>query len=360
LPDNDKTEKATPKKRRDAREKGQVLKSTEVNIAVSCVAMFGLLTATWDTFTDKLTAMFKTYLSADALLSFSEDIGVNEVRVIFSRAAQSMLGIMLPILATALIVAVAANILQVGFMFTTKPLAPKLERINPLKGFQRIFSTRTLVELLKSILKISVMGYIAYGEYKKLLPKFPEIVNLSLYDAIIDMMGTALSVALKMCIAFAGIAAADYLYQWWKFEKDLMMTKQEVKDEYKNTEGDPQIKGRIRQKQRQMSAMRMMQSVPEADVVITNPTHYAVALRYKDDIDNAPAVVAKGADFIAQKIKQIAAEHGIEIVENKPLAQSLYAMCEVGDEIPAEFYQAVADILVFVYKQKNGGRIRGK
>ena len=169
-------------------------------------------------------------------------------------------------------------------------------------------------------------------------------------------MRTAFLMALKMCIAMIFIAVADFLYTWWKHEKDLKMTKQEVKDEYKMMEGDPKIKGKIRQKQMQMSAMRMMQQVPEADVVITNPTHFAVALAYNEKEYPAPTVIAKGQDYIALKIREVAMEHDIQIVENPPLAQSLFAMCEVNDEIPEDLYQAVADILVFVYRQK--GKIR--
>jgi flagellar biosynthetic protein FlhB len=219
-----------------------------------------------------------------------------------------------------------------------------------------MFSTRTLVELAKSILKITLIGYIAYGDYMNLLDGFPYYVGQDPFSTFMKFMNDAFMMGLRMCIVMVFIAIADYLYQWWKYEKDLRMTKQEVKDEYKMMEGDPQIKGKIRQKQRQMSAMRMMARVPEADVVITNPTHYAVALKYDDKESPAPVVTAKGIDYLALKIREVAKENGVEIVENPPLAQSLYAMCEVDDEIPADLYQAVADVLVFVYRQK--GKIR--
>jgi len=232
----------------------------------------------------------------------------------------------------------------------------KLSKINPINGFKQMFSPRKLVDLVKNLLKIFLVGYVAYTDYITLLDKFGSYVGQDVYVSFIDIMRTAFLMALKMCIVMVFIAVADFLYQWWKHEKDLRMSKQEVKDEYKMMEGDPKIKGKIRQKQMQMSAMRMMQQVPEADVVITNPTHFAVALAYKEKEQIAPTILAKGQDYIAHKIREVAMEHDIQIVENPPLAQSLFAACEVGDEIPDELYQAVADVLVFVYRQK--GRIR--
>jgi flagellar biosynthetic protein FlhB len=283
-------------------------------------------------------------------------LNANELTATISRVLMNLLRTLLPILGAAMIAGIAINLLQVGFLFTTKPLGMKFNRISPISGFKRMFSLKTLVDLSKSLLKVIVLGYIAYNEYRKLLDEFPNLVGLDIYLTFIQIMKTAFLTALKMCIAMVFIAAADFLYQWWKYEKDLRMTKQEVKDEYKMMEGDPKVKGKIRQKQRQMSMMRMMSRVPEADVVITNPTHYAVALKYDEKESSAPVVIAKGQDYIAQKIKEAALEHGVQIDENKMLAQSLYALCEIDDEIPADLYQAVADILVFVYRQK--GRIR--
>jgi flagellar biosynthetic protein FlhB len=351
----EKTEKATPKKRRDARERGQVLKSTEVNTAFCCIVMFTLLLLIWPSVTVQMADVFTDFLSP-SLLSRGGELSQQTAIIVFTRAAVSVGKIMLPIMGTALAAGIVINLLQVGFLFTTKTLSPKLDRISPLKGFSRIFSTRTLTELVKSILKVTVMGYIAYTSYRALLTEFPNYIGADIYDMFLGMTNTAFMIALKMAAAFALIAAGDYLFQWWKFEKDMRMTKQEVKDEYKMTEGDPQIKGKIRQKQRQMSAMRMMAQVPTADVVITNPTHFAVALKYEDGVSDAPVVVAKGQDFIARKIKQTAAEHGIEIVENKMLARALCESCELGDVIPQEFYQVVADILVYVYRKKHGAR----
>jgi len=352
----EKTEKATGKKRRDARRKGQVRRSTEVNTAFCAIVMFGLLFAIWPTFVEQMTGIFTDNLGSTSLLMVSGGLNINEVTALFTRLMLGFFAIMAPLLGAALFAGVAANVVQIGFMFTTETMKVKLNKINPINGFKQMFSPRKLVDLLKNILKIFLVGYVAYTDYMNLLEKFGSYVGQDIYVSFIDIMRTAFLMALKMCLVMVFIAVADFLYQWWKYEKDLKMTKQEVKDEYKMMEGDPKIKSKIRQKQMQMSAMRMMQHVPEADVVITNPTHYAVALRYDDKVSTAPAVVAKGQDYIAHKIREVATENGVQIVENPPLAQSLFATCEVGDEIPDELYQAVADILVFVYRQK--GKIR--
>lgn len=351
---NEKTEKATPKKRKDARKEGNVLKSTEVTTAFCAIVMFAFMSSYWTGFTDNLIEVIKNFLNPSFITTYSTNqITVKTITPLLLQASLSLVTLVLPIAAVALFSGVVINLIQVGFLFTTKSIKPKFSKINPLEGFKRIFSSRTVVELLKSILKVVLLGYVLYTEYIKLMDTFGAYMGVvSLYDAFINIMETAFSVALKMCLVLAIIAALDFLFQRYKFEKDLMMTKQEIKDEYKNMEGDPQIKSRIRQKQRQMSAMRMMEAVPDADVVITNPTHFAVALKYEQGVDAAPKVLAKGQDYVALKIKSVAKEHGIEIVENKPLAQALFSMCEIDDEIPEEFYKAVADILVYVFRRK--------
>ena len=352
----EKTEKATAKKRRDAREKGQVRHSMEVNTTFCMLVMFGTLLIIWPWFTERLMGIFDTYLGASQFELASGGMSQNEVGGIYTRVLLSVLGALFPILGAAMIAGIAINIIQIGFLFTTKPLGMKLSRISPISGFKRLFSMKTIIDLAKSLLKVVLLGYIAYSNYTSLMNDFPNYVGRDVYSTFVQIMRQAFTMALQMCILLVFVAAADFLYQWWKYEKDLKMTKQEVKDEYKLMEGDPQIKGKIRSKQRQMSAMRMMARVPEADVVITNPTHYAVALKYDEAVSKAPVVIAKGQDYIARKIREIALENNVEIVENPPLAQSLYAICEVDDEIPADLYQAVADILVFVYRQK--GKIK--
>jgi len=352
----EKTEKATSKKRRDAKRKGQVRRSTEVNTAFCATLMFGLLFAIWPMFVGQLQEMFNEHLSPQSIMMASRGLNQNEVMAILMRVVLGFLLIMFPILGVAIVGGVAANVLQIGFMFTTETMKVKLNKINPINGFKQMLSPRKLVDLVKNLLKIFAVGFVAYTGYTNLLDKFGSYVGQDIEVSFVDIMRTAFTIALQMCIVMVFIAVADFLYQWWKYEKDLKMTKQEVKDEHKMMEGDPKIKGKIRQKQMQMSAMRMMQQVPEADVVITNPTHFAVALAYREKEHSAPTVLAKGQDYIAQKIREAAMEHGIQIVENPSLAQSLFAMCDVGDEIPDELYQAVADVLVFVYRQK--GRIR--
>ena len=352
----EKTEKATPKKRRDARERGQVMKSQEVITAFCMVVMFGFLLLYSSPMIDMMLDLFRELLGSSFMVAGASRIGQGEMGDIFLHVLLSGAKIAAPILGVALFAGFASNVLQVGFLFTTKALTPKFERISPMKGFKRIFSVQTLVTLIKSLLKVIVLGYIFYGEYKGLLAEFPSYMGVGVYAGFMRILKTAFTVALKMAMAMVVIAAADFLFQWFKFEKDLRMTKQEVKDEYKLMEGDPQIKSKIRQKQRQMSMMRMMQQVPTADVVITNPTHFAVAIKYDDKASGAPVVVAKGQDFTARKIRETALEHKVQIVENKPLAQALYHSCEIGQEIPEELYQAVAEVLVFVFRQKERGR----
>ena len=353
----EKTEKATPKKRRDTRQKGQVFKSIELVTAFSLIVMIAALSVFGKTIIDNIKQMEVAFFSPGA--SIPAVMNASTVSPFLMKALIQFLLIMAPVLMAALLAALVFNYLQVGFLFSTKAMAPKFERVSIIAGFKRIFSKRTLVDLLKSILKITILGVVGYNEFAARMNDMPTLMWDSLPTSIQATVDILVAVAFKLGIALAILAPFDFLYQWWKHEKDLMMTKQEVRDEYKLTEGDPQIKGKIRQKQRQISARRMMQAVPEADVVITNPTHYAIALSYDDKKHSAPVILAKGKDFIAKKIREKAAEYHIEIVENKPLAQYLYFFCEVGDEVPEDMYQAVAEILAYVYKLKNklrGGR----
>jgi flagellar biosynthetic protein FlhB len=346
----EKTEKATPKKKREARERGQVFKSIELVTAFSLLVMFGALAIFGGSMMDGTKKLLSGFLNAGS--SVPKVLSISTIGPVLGGAIIQFGIIMLPVLGAAMLGALAFNYLQVGFLFSTKALAPKFERISMIAGFKRIFSKRTLVDLLKSIIKIAVLGVVAYNEYKTQIMNMPMMMWDNIVTAIQASVDIIMAVAFKLAIALAIIAPFDFLYQWWKYQKDLMMTKQEVKDEYKLTEGDPEIKGKIRAKQRQMASMRMMQAVSDADVVVTNPTHYAVALSYKEGTNNAPVVVAKGKDYIARKIKEKAAEHHIEIVENKPVAQYLYFFCDIGDEVPEDMYQAVAEILAYVYRLK--------
>ena len=247
---------------------------------------------------------------------------------------------------------VCAHVAQFGFLFTTESLTPKMSRLSPINGLKRLFSLRSLVELAKSVLKVVTVGTAAFILIRSELHVVPGLVLSSVVDILAFTGWVAFKICLGACGALIILAALDYAYQRWEHEKNLRMTKQEVKDEYKQTEGDPKVKARIRSIQLETARRRMMEAVPEADVVITNPTHLAVALRFDGTKMAAPCVVAKGAGHVAERIKQIAAEHGVPIVENRPLARTLIKTVDIGASIPAELYKAVAQILAYVYRLK--------
>lgn len=346
----EKTEKATPKKRAEARKKGQVAKSAEVNTAFIFLFVFILLffLGTW--MGTKLLSIYR--ISLQEYLYW--DLSVHNIQTLFTQVTLEAASIVSPIMAIALVAGVLSNYIQIGFLFSTEPLKMKLERLNPLTGFKRIFSLRAIVELIKSLLKISIIGSVAFillwmrlDEIILLSQK--EVTNsLAVISKLIWQMGLAVS------LIFIFLAILDYMYQKYDYEKNLRMSKQEIKDEHKKTEGDPLIKSKIRQRQREMAMRRMMQEIPHADVVITNPTHYAVALKYEAEEMDAPIVVAKGADYLALKIRDIARNHDIIIVENKPLARTLYQRTEIGDEVPEDLFATVAEVLAYVY------RVQGK
>ncbi|MGI6192286.1 MAG: flagellar biosynthesis protein FlhB [Christensenellales bacterium] len=353
-PSGERTEKATPKRKREAKEQGQILKSTEVVSAFSMLAMFGMLLLFGNTLADGIMGMMRSFFTMDLPNVLDKSYAVKT----FGEVILSYLRIIAPMLLAAIACGFIFNIAQSGWNFTAKPLAPKFSKINPMEGFKRIFSKRTVVELIKSIIKIAVLVWVAYGEYTSRMDTFPMLMGQDLLFSIPAAMDILLSVGLKLGMAYAIFAPFDFFYQWWRHNKDLMMTKEELKEEYKLTEGNPQTKSRISQKRKQVSRMRMIQAVKDADVVITNPTHFAVALAYKEQEHTAPVVVAKGKDYLAQTIKERAREWNVEIVENKPVAQALYFFCEVGDEVPEDMYKAVAEILAYVYKLKNKQGVR--
>lgn len=251
-----------------------------------------------------------------------------------------------------IVIAVGVNMLQFKFQISTKPLKPKFSKLNPISGMKRLFSKDKIVELIKSIAKIVLIMFIVYSTVKDDWVYLVKFYGMPLNQAIEAIGNIVINMGLKISLVFMIVAFVDLIYQRRKFNNDIKMTKQEVKDEYKNAEGDPQIKGKIRSKMREASQRRMMQDVPKADVVITNPTHFAVAIKYDASTGSAPIVLAKGADYVAQKIKEIARENKVEIVENKPLARMLYANVDIGQEVPPELYQAVAEVLAMVYKMQ--------
>lgn len=273
-----------------------------------------------------------------------------------SGTASRCLLLSLPVLLTAALAGFLLGGAQTGFLFTPSLLKPKLSRINPVAGVKRLFAARSLVELFKAFLKVALIGAALYTELKTRIPGAAGLANMDTLGALIWLADALYSILLKVCVILLALGAFDLLYQWWDHGRQLRMTRQEIKDEFKNTEGDPAVRGRIRQLQNRMCAARMIKRVPEADAVVRNPTHYAVAIRYDQKKNKAPAVVAKGADFVALKIIEVAQKSGVPVLEDRPLARGLYESVDVDREIPEQFYKAVAEVLAFVYNLKKGGK----
>ena len=351
----EKTEPATAKKLKDARDEGKVAKSRELNSAFDLIVLFLCLKIFVSFVGEKFIDIFSyIYENMPDFVKINEGgLSVQAVAGLIASVTLKSLLIMLPFMAFGFVVTLLVSIVQVGWKVSTKPMKPELSKLNPLNGFKRIFSKDSLFELVKSILKIVIIIYIAYTSIKDNANDLFALYDLGLNQAVALVGTLIINTGIKISIVYLVIGLADFIYQKHKFNEDMKMTKQEVKDEYKNTEGDPQIKGRQRRKMQEVSQKRMMQDVPKADVVITNPTHFAVALKYEAKVSSAPVVLAKGEDYLAQKIKEVERENKIEIVENKPLARMLYHNVDVGAEIPPELYQAVAEVLAAVYKAKN-------
>lgn len=350
-PGGEKTEPATPKKLEKAREEGQVAKSQDINTAILLIILFGSLKIFGGYMLDRIQTAFYTLYGSISDYA-TEEFNASRAMSLMQYGMGEILWIIFPIIALGVIGAFVANVVQVKWKVTGKPLRPKFSKLNPITGFKRFFSKDKLMELLKAILKLSVLFYVVYSSLQNEWGMIVNIYQLDLWPALTMIVDLVLNISFKICVVFLVLAFADWYYQKRKFQTDMKMTKQEVKDEYKNAEGNPQIKGQIRRKMQEVSRRRMMQALPEADVVITNPTHLAVALKYDREAAEAPVVIAKGADFLAQKIKDTARENQIEIVENKPLARMLYHNVEIGDQIPPELYQVVAEILAYVYERQ--------
>ena len=350
----EKTEPATAKKLKEAREDGKVAKSKEFTAAFDLIVLFLVLKVFISMIGEGfLEVFYYVYnLIPDFVSINAADFSEQAVASFFIPIALQMLEIVAPFFIFGFAVTILVSILQVGWKVTTKPMQPKLDRFNPINGFKRIFSKDSVFELLKSILKIGVIIYVAYTSISDKADTIFLLYDIPLNQAIALCGDVIINAGFKISLVYLVVGTADFIYQKYRFNEEMKMTKQEVKDEYKNTEGNPEIKGRQKQRMREASRQRMMQDVPKADVVITNPTHFAVAIKYEPEVNRAPVVLAKGEDYLAQKIKEAAREHNIEIVENKPLARMLYANVEVGNEIPPELYQAVAEILAMVYNTR--------
>ena len=349
-PGGEKTEPATSKKLDDVRKEGQVAKSKELISAVSLLALFVLIKVYIGIVGEKLLKVFQDFYNTFDKIISSSATGL-PMNLSLEAVKQMLISIVLiaaPFLIVAVIIAFLLNVLQQKWMVTAKPLQPKASKISPLSGFKRIFSVKQLVELLKAIAMMAVIGIVAYQKIKDKLPLILTFYNIPLYTAIAAVGNILVDMGIRVSAVFLIIGFADLIFQRHKFKTDNMMTKQEVKDEFKNSEGDPQVKGQVKRRMMEISRRRMMEALPEADVVITNPTHFAVALKYEPNSGKAPVVIAKGADYLAFQIKDKAKEYHIEIVENKPLARILYHNVAIGMEIPPELYQVVAEILARV------------
>ncbi len=354
-PGGEKTEEPTAKRLDDARKDGKVAKSRELNHAFDLIALFLILKVFTSNVYNSFLSVFSFVYTRipDFVKNNSQEISGHSVASFLYIIIVESLQIMLPFFIIGFSICVLVNILQIGWKITTKPMQPKLDKFNPINGFQRILSKDSLFELLKSILKLVIIAYVAYSSIKKNADTLFVLYDIPLMQAIILCGQIIVDTGLKIALVYLVIGVLDWFYQKHKFHEDMKMTKQEVKDEYKNTEGNPEIKGKQRQRMQEASRRRMMQDVPKADVIITNPTHLSVALKYDSNEAKAPVVLAKGEDHLALKIREVAKENHIEIVENKPLARMLYANVDVGQEIPPELYQAVAEVLAMVYNLKN-------
>lgn len=349
----EKTEEATPKRKEEARKKGQVVKSQEFNSAVVLLAGFSAL-GIFGPFIYEQMARFTTLLLGTL---YREDLTVNSLAALFQQASVVTIYAALPVVGATLLAGVVANFAQVGVLFSTEALAVKLERLNPIEGLKRMFSFRSLAEMIKSIAKVAMVGFLAYSTISANFDTFPKMIDMSISASCAFLGSLAIQIGLEAAVLLLALAIMDYIYQRYEHNKSLKMSKEDIKEEYKQMEGNPQIKGKIKEKMRKMSMQRMMQEIPKADVVITNPTHFAIALQYDGESMSAPIVLAKGQDLVAQRIKDIAREHDITMVENRPLAQALFKATDVGDIVPPDLFQAVAEVLAFVYRLKGkGGR----
>lgn len=349
MADDSKTEKASPKKRKDERKKGHVAVSKDVVMIATLLGTFVMLKALFPLMYRTMRDYMIKYVSlaplADTMSDYTTSIYWDMV-IAIAKAA-------IPIILVSTTLAVIGTGVQTGFLFTKSNMTPKFERLNPIKGIKNLLSLKSLVELIKNLIKIIILSVILYQIIKGDLRAVSRTIDMNVMDSSVYVLNSIMDMVMKVSIVFLAIAGFDYFYQWWDYERQIKMSKQEMKEEYKQTEGNPEIKGRIRNLQRERARSRMMQSVPTADVIIRNPTHFAVALRYDIEKDNAPVLLAKGQDELALRIVAIGEEHGIYVLENKPLARGIFASTKVGEPIPPEYYGMVAEILVYVYRMNN-------
>lgn len=350
----EKTEQPTAKKRQDARKKGQVLKSQDVSVVCSLFLSFFVLRITAPSIFSRLGDFMKKYFSmAGKGIGDVKYIGAEGfAKVLITDVAVVFFATTGALLATSFLTAIISTGVQTKFLISFENLKFKPEKLNPLNGIKKMFSLKGVFELAKSLVKMILLIVVVYNDIRNRLPEIIRLINVEPITGVVYIAETIFSIVMTLGMVFIVVAAVDFMFQRYSFENDLKMTKQEVKDEFKQMEGDPKIKGKRRAIQQQLATQRMMQAVPEADVIIRNPTHFAVALKYDPEKNSAPVVIAKGKDLAALRIADVAAEHDVPTVENVPLARGIYEKVDVGREIPAEFYQAAADVLWFVYNLK--------
>lgn len=346
---SEKTEKASPKKRRDARKKGNVAKSKEVVNAATFVGIVLAGIMFCDLLMSELKNFIRTFLKPEYLLTNIDSIASKKI---VNESIFTFASLFLPFALIIIILGVIGHIAQSGFLFTGEPLKPSLSKLNPVNGFKNMFSIKTLGTLVKDVIIILFLGMLSFSFIKNNISKIINIGNVYMPYLHKSVSSIITELLAQILLGVIVVAVLDFAYQKYTYNKQLRMTKEEVKEEYKQQEGDPQVKSRIKQKQRQIATSRMMKAVPEATVILVNPTHIAIALRYDEGKDSAPVVVAKGADYVAFKIRDIAKEHDIPIIENIPLARKLYKEVDIDKEIPVDLYQVVSEILVTVYKLK--------
>lgn len=348
---SEKSEKATPKRRSDERKKGNIFQSKDAVSVVVLLASFYALQFYFPSILNSLNRLIS--MSFDQIVQL-KSLKVENMQTMYIQVTLIFMLITLPIL----LVSMVSNILIVGaqtrFIFTSSQIKFKFDRIDLIKGFQKLFSLRSIFELLKSMIKITVLVAIVYNTIQPRMNQLVSLFDMEFMQAISFLGSMIMSIVTSVGMFFVFLALVDYGYQWFEYEKNIRMSKQDIKEEYKQMEGDPQIKGKIKERQRMMSQRRMMQSVPKADVIIKNPTHYAIAVKYEMGKQRAPIILAKGMDSIALKILEIAKKNDIPSIENKPLARGLYESVEINQEIPEKYYHAVAEVLAFVYQLKKG------
>lgn len=349
----ERTEEPTQTRREDFRKRGQVAQTKELGSAIFLLVAAGLVYGLSRFFFQEFSDLFRFNFGADLVHMVRTGDTFSAVRY----AGLKLLVLLGPVLAVSFVVSVSCSVIQTGFMQVEDALSPNVNKINPIEGFKRLFSLRSLVEGIKAICKMILVGFIVYLLLKADVSKLPTLMQLSAEEIVRSLGVIVMKLFGGIGLAMIALAGADYFFQRWDLEKKMMMTKQEIKEEMKNRELDPLIKSRIRRVQREMANKRMMQKVPQADVIITNPTHIAVALKYDDSLP-APQLIAKGADLVAEKIKELAREHNIPVIENKPLARTIYKTMKLGQVIPRELFVAVAEVLSYVYRLRR--KLRGR